>query len=71
MNDPNLEQKLDAQVTMMSFNRLHELGNEALKKGLIIGHGFSKGMYEILHQREVLTMSPEEAEAFLEDLLKQ
>ncbi|MBP0018128.1 MAG: hypothetical protein J7647_11345 [Cyanobacteria bacterium SBLK] len=67
--EEKLRQKLDNELDMMSFNRLNELGNEAIKKGLIIGHGFRGGQYEILQAGEAKLMNPEEAQQYLEKLI--
>jgi hypothetical protein len=38
--------------------------------GLIIGHGFHKGQYEVLHRGEALLMSPKEAIAYLQQIIQ-
>lgn len=67
--EEKLRQQLDNELDIMSFNRLNELGNEAIKKGLIAGHGFRGGQYEILQAGEAKMMSPEEAQQYLEKLI--
>ncbi|MCP2732189.1 hypothetical protein [Limnofasciculus baicalensis] len=47
-----------------------ELGNEAISLGLIAGHGYRGGKYEILRQGKALMMSPDEAQTYLENLIK-
>ncbi|MGK7928025.1 MAG: hypothetical protein AB4290_22760 [Spirulina sp.] len=70
MNDEEkLRQKLDNELDIMSFNRLNELGNQAIKKGLIAGHGFRSGQYEILQAGEAKLMTPEDAQKYLEELI--
>jgi hypothetical protein len=53
------------------INRLTELGNQAIAAGLIIGHGYHEGQYEILRRGEVLLFSPEDAQHHLETWLAQ
>ncbi|NEO84315.1 MAG: hypothetical protein F6J87_08680 [Spirulina sp. SIO3F2] len=69
--EKNLEQRLEDEVAFMSINKLTELGNQAIAAGLIIGHGFHGGQYEILRRGEVLLFSPEEAQAYLEEALQK
>ncbi|MEA5467635.1 hypothetical protein [Spirulina sp. 06S082] len=68
--EEKLRQKLDDELDMMSFNRLHELGNQAIKEGAIAGHGFRNGQYEILQDGEAKLMTPEEAQQYLEELIR-
>lgn len=69
--EKDLEQRLDDEIAFLSINQLTELGNEAIAAGLIIGHGFHGGQYEILRRGEVMLYSPEEAQAYLEKILKK
>jgi hypothetical protein len=50
-------------------NQLHQLGNQAIQQGLIIGHGYHQGQYEILHRTETVLLSPQEAVIYLQELL--
>lgn len=61
----------DLAVDFESLNKLIKLGNQAISLKLIAGHGFHGSKYEIIHQGKILLMSPEEAEKFLEDLIKE
>lgn len=70
MNEEELRQKLEREMETLSYNRLHKLGNDAVTAGLIIGHGYRGGKYEILRKDQELLLTPEEAEKYLEDLLK-
>ncbi len=70
MNEEELRQQLEREMETLSYNRLHKLGNEAVKAKLIIGHGYRGGKYEILRKDRELLLTPEEAENYLEDLLK-
>lgn len=53
----------------LDFNQLHDLGNQAIAQGLIIGHGYHQGKYELLHRGEALLLSPPEALSYLRSLL--
>ncbi|MBD1859848.1 hypothetical protein Q2T42_16480 [Leptolyngbya boryana CZ1] len=63
------EEMMQREVEAMSINRLNELGNRAIQAGLIAGHGYYQGQYELLHQGNSVLLSPEEAENYLENLL--
>ncbi|NEO27261.1 MAG: hypothetical protein F6K03_10275 [Kamptonema sp. SIO4C4] len=71
MDEEQVRQQLDTEMIMMNFNRLYELGNQAIQLGLIAGHGFQGGMYEILKNGEALTMSPETAQTYLKKLIEE
>lgn len=68
--EKDLEHSREDEVAFRSLNALNDLGNRAIAAGLIIGHGFHGGEYEILRRGEVLTFPPEEAQAYLTDLLQ-
>ncbi|MDB9314582.1 hypothetical protein PN462_15835 [Spirulina sp. CS-785/01] len=70
MDEEQVRDQMDAEMLQISFNRLYELGNQAIQLGLIAGHGFQGGMYEILKDGEALTMSPETAQTYLEELIQ-
>lgn len=70
MEDEVLRQ-INQEVEAMSFNELNELGNKAVSLGLIIGHGYHKGQYEILRRNEVVTLPPKEARTYLKNLIEQ
>ena len=53
----------------LDFNQLHDLGNQAIAQGLIIGHGYHQGKYELLHRGEALLLSPPEALSYLRSLM--
>ncbi|MEE3717577.1 hypothetical protein V2H45_12505 [Tumidithrix elongata RA019] len=71
MSEDNLEKQLNLEVEMMSTNQLTNLGNQAQGMGLIAGHGFRAGKYEILRQGEFLLLTPMEAKKYLENLIKE
>jgi len=62
---------IDRDTEVMGWNQLSSLGNHAIQRGLIIGHGFYKGKYEILKQGEPLLMSPDEALTYLQRLIRE
>ena len=66
----NGSERLHLEVEMMDTNRLTLAGNRAQALGLIDGHGFRGGKYEILRNGEFLTFAPLEAQAYLEQLVK-
>lgn len=70
MNDEALQkQRLNQELENISFNQLNELGNRAVQLGLIIGHGFRGGQYEILSKQEVVLLPPKEAQQYLQTLI--
>jgi hypothetical protein len=71
MDEEMLKRRLNAEIESMSFNQLNELGNRAISLGLIAGHGYRGGQYELLRQGKALLMSPEEAQTYLENLIKE
>ena len=71
MNEEELKKLLNQEVDMMSINQLNELGNRAVKMGLIVGHGYRGGKYEVLRNGEALMMTPQEAQSYLESLIKE
>ncbi|MDA0672952.1 MAG: hypothetical protein O3C67_04490 [Cyanobacteria bacterium] len=52
------------------INQLNALGNEAIALGLIVGHGYHQGQYEILHRGEAVTLTPAEATQYLQALIQ-
>ncbi|MBK4728876.1 hypothetical protein JJD41_03085 [Oxynema sp. CENA135] len=71
MMEDFVKRQLDREIEMLSYNQLTELGNRAVALGLILGHGYRGGKYEILMRDRDLLLSPEEAQPYLEQLLKQ
>ena len=70
MNEDSLKQRINLELETISCNQLNELGNQAVKLGLIAGHGYHKGQYEILRQGKALLMSPDEAIEYLQQLIQ-
>lgn len=71
---PDLEYEqdlIDYSAAFQSVNDLTELGNAAIKAGLIAGHGYHSGKYEILCKGEALLFTPEEAEEYLKSLFNE
>ena len=71
MDEEWLKHRLNQEIEVISLNKLTELGNQAISLGLIAGHGYRGGKYEILRQGKALMMSPEEAQTYLENLIKE
>jgi hypothetical protein len=71
MDEDIIRQKLNQELDSISINKLTQLGNQAVQLGLIAGHGYHKGKYEILRQGEALLMSPDEAQTYLEKLIQE
>jgi len=70
-DEQNLAKRLNLEIEMIGTNRLTLAGNRAQELGLIAGHGFRGGKYEILCQGEFLTFTPQEAQTYLENLVKE
>lgn len=73
MEEKNEEQFINQESGIQnSFftNELTQLGNKAVKKGLISGHGYHGGRYEILCNGQIFLLSPEEAYSYLKGLLE-
>jgi hypothetical protein len=71
LNEDNLARQLNLEVEMMGTNQLTALGNRAQAMGLIAGHGFRGGKYEILRNGEFFLSTPAEAQKYLENLIKE
>ena len=70
MNEDSLKQRINLELESISWNQLNEVGNQAVKLGLIAGHGYHKGQYEILRQGKAQLMSPDEALKYLQNLIQ-
>jgi len=70
MQDDELKECLNLEIESMSINKLTETGNLAVSMGLIAGHGFHGGKYEILRQGKAILLPVNEAEAYLRQLIK-
>ena len=70
--NPNddIQNRLHLEVESLSVNQLTELGNQAIQLGLIAGHGYHRGQYEILRQGEALMMTPQAALGYLQSLIQ-
>lgn len=76
MQENNEEQLLERQILNKNKesvcpNDLTRLGNQAVKMGLLSGHGFHRGKYEILFNGQIFLLSPEEAHSYLKNLVEQ
>jgi hypothetical protein len=70
MNEKHLKQQLDLEVESIGINTLTEVGNMAVSMGLIAGHGFRGGKYEILQKGQIILLPVREAADYLEQLIK-
>jgi hypothetical protein len=66
-----LRQQIKEEGFLSTINILTETANKAIEMGLIIGHGYHGGKYEILHKTEVVLLTPEEAQAYLQNLIDE
>lgn len=64
-----LRQQLEQESEFVSTNMLTELSNKAVKMGLIAGHGYHGGKYEILRQGKAILLPPKEAFDYLQNLI--
>jgi hypothetical protein len=69
--EQHLADRLHLEVEMLDMNRLTNLGNQAQALGLIDGHGYRGGHYEILRHGEFLLFSAVEAQVYLQQLVKE
>lgn len=69
-HDDDIKQRLNLEIESLSVNQLTELGNQAIQMGLIAGHGYHRGQYEILRQGKIMLMTPQEALVYLQDLIR-
>jgi hypothetical protein len=70
MDDESLKRQLDLDVENLSLNQLNNLGNQAVSMGLIAGHGYHKGQYEIIRHGKILTLSAQKAFDYLQELIQ-
>ena len=64
-------QQLKEQSDLIAINMLNDLGNQAIKIGLIVGHGYHDGKYEILRKNEIMNLTSEEAQTYLQKLISE
>ena len=73
MEEKNEEQLFNQEMAgTESFftNELTQLCNQAFKKGLISGHGYHGGKYEVLCNGQIFLLSPQEAYSYLKKLVE-
>ncbi|HEY9739976.1 MAG TPA: hypothetical protein V6C90_05750 [Coleofasciculaceae cyanobacterium] len=70
-NDEQILNQRSAGVESVSTSELTKLGNQAVKRGLISGHGYHGGKYEILCNGQIFLLSPEDAYSYLKNLVAQ
>ncbi|MEO0457819.1 MAG: hypothetical protein AAF152_14740 [Cyanobacteria bacterium P01_A01_bin.114] len=64
-----MNSKINPEIEYMSVTQLNELGNQAIQLGLIAGHGHHGGQYEIIRQGKIITLTPQEALTYLQELI--
>ena len=65
-----LKHQLNQEVESISLNQLTDLGNQAVAMGLIAGHGYHKGQYEIIRQGKIITLPVQQAFDYLQGLIR-
>lgn len=69
MDTEDFKKRMNLELETISVNQLNTLANQALEKGLIAGHGYRGGQYEILRQGKFEMYEPKAAIQYLQDLL--
>lgn len=69
-NEEQFVNRPTAAKEAISTTELTQLGNQAVKRGLISGHGYHGGKYEILCNGQIFLLTPEQAHSYLKDLVK-
>jgi hypothetical protein len=59
----------DPDAEKADFNQLHDLATQAQSIGLIAGHGYHQGQYELIHQGQIILLPVKEAMAYLQKLM--
>lgn len=74
MDENNQEQVFNQMISSkkpLITNELTQLGNLAVKRGLISGHGYHGGKYEILCLGQLFQLTLEEAHSYLKSLVEK
>jgi hypothetical protein len=59
----------DPDAEKADFNQLHNLATQAQNQGLIAGHGYHQGQYELIHQGKAILLPANEAIEYLQNLM--
>lgn len=70
-DDEQILNQQSAGAESVFTNEITKLGNQAVKRGLISGHGYHGGKYEILCNGQIFLLSPEDAHSYLKNLVAQ
>lgn len=70
LDSNHFEPLFEPDADSFDYNQLNELGNRAIALGLLVGHGYRGGQYELLSKGEVLLLPPQEAYAYLQTLIQ-
>ncbi|GEM_PF-469237 len=71
MDEDVRQQQVRVELEGMFINELNSLGNQACDLGLIVGHGYRAGQYEILCRDQVVMLPPNQALTYLRELIEQ
>jgi hypothetical protein len=69
--DDAIDFSQDPEVEIDHVNQLHDLASQAMQLGLIVGHGYHQGQYELIRQGQILMMSVDEAVQYLSRLIRE
>jgi hypothetical protein len=67
--DDAIDFSQNPEVEITHVNQLHDLAGQAMRLGLIIGHGYHQGQYELIRQGQILMMPVDEAVQYLSRLI--
>lgn len=70
MPDPIDNHHPEPEAAEPDYNQLNTLGNRAIALGVIVGHGYRGGDYELLQRDQVVLLKPQEAIAYLKTLIQ-
>lgn len=70
-NEEQIYNQRSTGVESVLTKELTKFGNQAVKRGLISGHGYYQGKYEILCNGQIFLLSPEKAHSYLKSLVEQ
>jgi hypothetical protein len=71
MDNELFTKRMNLELETLSVNQLHTLANQALALGLITGHGYRGGQYEILRHGQFEMFDPKAAIQYLQALIDQ
>jgi hypothetical protein len=69
--DDTIDFAQNPEVQIAHVNQLHDLASQAMQLGLIVGHGYHQGQYELIRQGQILMMPVDEAVQYLSRLIRE